>query len=227
MEDKLSLSLINISYGDFILFKDFSLDFHYNSVNVILGPSGSGKTTLLNIMSVRLKDKSFVFQEPRLLEQCNAYDNINFVLRDKIKDKSKRDEVIKKYLSITGLIESSHLKPDELSGGMKQRLSLARALSYDAPFMLMDEPLQGQDIKMKKELLDIIIKSQSENPKTIFYVTHDVAEAIIVADNIFVLSQSPNTKIVYKTFIKQKERDLKSDFFKDLQATLIGYLLKL
>lgn len=225
MSDKFNLVSINVSYGSFELFKNFNIEFDYNSINVLLGPSGCGKTTLLNIISSKLEEKSFVFQEPRLLEWYDVYNNIDFVLRDKISNKADRSNIIKDSLISVGLIDNIRSKPNELSGGMKQRLSLARAFAYDAPFILMDEPLQGQDIKKKKELLDIILYMQKKTLKTIFYVTHDVSEAVIVGDNIFVLSSSPNTKVLYNEIIKCSEKDITSNFFMKLQATLTEYLL--
>ncbi|ADG72509.1 ATP-binding cassette domain-containing protein [Brachyspira murdochii] len=226
MTDKIfKLENINLSYKDLIVFKNFNIDFHLNSINIILGSSGSGKTSLLNIISSHIAkdDKAFVYQDPRLLNYFNCYKNIEYVLKDKIKEKDKKNKIdkqIKYALEMVGLTKNIYSKPSELSGGMRQRLSLARALAYDSNFILMDEPLQGQDIKKKKELIDIIKKIQLNTNKTFFYVTHDVSEAVMLGDYLYVLSNKYGyTKLIY-------EREIKNNYLNSaLQSELIEVLI--
>lgn len=213
---------INLSYNDNIIFKNFSISLHINKINIILGSSGCGKTSLLNIIAKKIESPSFVYQEPRLLNHLNAYENINYILKDKIKNKKIRDKTIKEALTITNLIDNIHSKPNELSGGMKQRLSLARALAYNSDFLLMDEPLQGQDIKRKKELLDIIKNIQIKTNKTIIYVTHDISEALILGDYIYILSKNNNsTNLIFQT--KLESNDLNNNI--DMQSKLMDILI--
>lgn len=213
---------INLSYNDNIIFKNFSISLHINKINIILGSSGCGKTSLLNIIAKKIESPSFVYQEPRLLNHLNAYENINYILKDKIKNKNIRDKTIKEALTITNLIDNIHSKPNELSGGMKQRLSLARALAYNSDFLLMDEPLQGQDIKRKKELLDIIKNIQIKTNKTIIYVTHDIPEALILGDYIYILSKNNNsTNLIFQT--KLENNDLNNNI--DMQSKLMDILI--
>ena len=213
---------INLSYNDNIIFKNFSISLHINKINMILGSSGCGKTSLLNIIAKKIESPSFVYQEPRLLNHLNAYENINYILKDKIKNKNIRDKTIKEALTITNLIDNIHSKPNELSGGMKQRLSLARALAYNSDFLLMDEPLQGQDIKRKKELLDIIKNIQIKTNKTIIYVTHDISEALILGDYIYILSKNNNsTNLIFQT--KLESNDLNNNI--DMQSKLMDILI--
>lgn len=213
---------INLSYNDNIIFKNFSISLHINKINIILGSSGCGKTSLLNIIAKKIESPSFVYQEPRLLNHLNAYENINYILKDKIKNKNIRDKTIKEALTITNLIDNIHSKPNELSGGMKQRLSLARALAYNSDFLLMDEPLQGQDIKRKKELLDIIKNIQIKTNKTIIYVTHDISEALILGDYIYILSKNDNsTNLIFQT--KLESNDLNNNI--DMQSKLMDILI--
>lgn len=213
---------INLSYNDNIIFKNFSISLHINKINIILGSSGCGKTSLLNIIAKKIESPSFVYQEPRLLNHLNAYENINYILKDKIKNKNLRDKTIKEALTITNLIDNIHSKPNELSGGMKQRLSLARALAYNSDFLLMDEPLQGQDIKRNKELLDIIKNIQIKTNKTIIYVTHDISEALILGDYIYILSKNNNsTNLIFQT--KLESNDLNNNI--DMQSKLMDILI--
>ena len=213
---------INLSYNNNIIFKNFSISLHINKINIILGSSGCGKTSLLNIMAKKIESPSCVYQEPRLLNHLNAYENINYILKDKIKNKNIRDKTIKEALTITNLIDNIHSKPNELSGGMKQRLSLARALAYNSDFLLMDEPLQGQDIKRKKELLDIIKNIQIKTNKTIIYVTHDISEALILGDYIYILSKNNNsTNLIFQT--KLESNDLNNNI--DMQSKLMDILI--
>ena len=221
-DNVLQINNINLSYNNNIIFKDFSISLHTNKINIILGSSGCGKTSLLNIIAKKIDSPSFVYQEPRLLNHLNAYENINYILKDKIKNKNIRDKTIKEALTITNLIDNIHSKPNELSGGMKQRLSLARALAYNSNFLLMDEPLQGQDIKRKKELLDIIKNIQIKTNKTIIYVTHDISEALILGDYIYILSKNDNsTNLIFQT--KLESNDLNNNI--DMQSKLIDIII--
>ena len=220
VDNILQINNINLSYNNNIIFQNFSIDLHINKINIILGSSGCGKTSLLNIIAKQIDSPSFVYQEPRLLNHLNAYENINYILKDKIKD--TRDKTIKEALTITNLIDNIHSKPNELSGGMKQRLSLARALAYNSNFLLMDEPLQGQDIKRKKELLDIIKNIQIKTNKTIIYVTHDISEALILGDYIYILSKNNNsTELIFQT--KLESNDLNNNI--DMQSKLMDILI--
>lgn len=218
-ENIFKLENINLSYKNLIIFKNFNIEFHLNKINVILGSSGCGKTSLLNIISSNIdkNDKAFVYQEPRLLNYFNSYKNIEYVLKDKIKNQKEIDKKIKSSLEMVGLKDNIYSKPNELSGGMKQRLSLARALAYDSNFILMDEPLQGQDIKKKKELIDIIKKIQLSTNKTFFYVTHDVSEAIMLGDYLYILSnKSEYTKLIYEREINDLNSNLQSELIEIL-----------
>lgn len=218
-ENIFKLENINLSYKNLIIFKNFNIEFHLNKINVILGSSGCGKTSLLNIISSNIdkNDKAFVYQEPRLLNYFNSYKNIEYVLKDKIKDQKEIENKIKSSLEMVGLKDNIYSKPNELSGGMKQRLSLARALAYDSNFILMDEPLQGQDIKKKKELIDIIKKIQLSTNKTFFYVTHDLSEAVMLGDYLYILSnKSEYTKLIYEREINDLNSNLQSELIEIL-----------
>ncbi len=179
----------------------------------ILGPSGCGKTTILraiagllpidggtilvggqDIASSRepLNSVSVVFQEPRLLPWRTARDNVRLSLELRKDRLENSDEVaIDDALSLVGLSEFAALYPHELSGGMKQRVSLARALVTEPRVLLMDEPLTGLDLRSREELQDEIIRIWNRTKVTLVLVTHDPAEAIHLADRIIVLSPRP------------------------------------
>ena len=214
VDNLMKLKNINLKYNNLIVFKNFNIDFHLNKINIILGSSGCGKTSLLNIISSKIEknDKAFVYQEPRLLNYFNVYKNIEYVLKDKIKNKEEINKKIKYSLEMVGLIDNIYSSPKELSGGMKQRLSLARALAYNSNFILMDEPLQGQDIKRKKELIDIIKNIQLKTNKTFLYVTHDIQETIMLGDYVYILSNKNNyTQLIFNTKIENNNLELQTN----------------
>ena len=207
--------LKNISkhYGNLQVFNDFSIKFNKNKINCILGPSGCGKTTLLNIISGLLKpdsgevsefnrDKiSYVFQEPRLLPWKTVHGNIEFTLNE-IVPGDKINDLIAKYIKLVELDGYEKYYPGQLSNGMKQRVSLARAFSFPSEIILMDEPFTGLDYKLKLSLINSFLELWKKDQRTVIYVTHDVDEAIELGDKIFLFSKQP-IKILMT--VKRKE----------------------
>lgn len=178
----------------------------------ILGPSGCGKTTILNLIGgvedleegeIRIGDKrveanekslqsiGYVFQEPRLLPWRTVEDNLRFVLSSKNVPKAKWTEIIDFHLNMVGLSQFRKSYPYQLSGGMKQRASLARAFAVKPEILLMDEPFSGLDEitarHLRKELLEIWAKERT----TILFVTHNCFEATFLADRILVMTERP------------------------------------
>ena len=202
---------LDMEYGSHKVFDHFSIDFNDNVINCILGESGCGKTTLLNIISgltvysggeisgVDNSTFSYIFQEPRLLNWYNVRRNMEYVLEDS--GLPGWNERIDKYLKITGLQDFAEFYPQQLSGGMKQRLSIARAFAYPGNILLMDEPFKALDMKLKKELTSEFLKLWEEDKRTVLFVTHELEEALMMADNIHILGGSP-IREVYKTDIK-------------------------
>lgn len=196
------ISGIRKSFGGLIVLEDLSMDILENRVTVILGPSGCGKTTLLNILSGADRDFegkiegidgkiiSYLFQEPRLLPWKTAAGNMEFVLKDVVTAGTVR-ECTDRFLDMVGLSGFSRYYPDQLSGGMKQRLAVARAFAYPSDIMLMDEPFQALDLAMKLSLLDSFLTLWENARRTALFVTHDIQEAILLGDRIYVLSNRP------------------------------------
>jgi len=216
----LEIRKLGKSYGKQTVFENFNIKFEDNVVNCILGASGCGKTTLLNIISgledydygeiigTEGKNFSYIFQEPRLLDWYTVRENMEFVMGPLgISDSNER---IDRYLRITGLDRFSLYFPNQLSGGMKQRLSIARAFAYPGKIMLMDEPFKGLDVKLKKELTDEFITLWKEDRRTVLFVTHEPREALMTADNIHIIGGEPCREL-YKTEIKTERNDRTED----------------
>ena len=204
---------LNVAFGEKVVFRDFSLSLAPESITCILGPSGSGKTTLLkavagllpNVSKVTPYPCSYIFQEPRLLPQLTALDNLAVVLPGK---KKENREIARKYLSDMELSEAEGLYPSELSGGIAQRVAVARGLLYDAPILLMDEPFKGLDLALQERLIKYFIKHWEARRKTCLFVTHSILEAILMADRVLVLqSGEQGAEILFdKTFDMPREQ---------------------
>jgi len=194
---EIKLQNISKSFENQIL-KDFSLDIESEKTTVIMGKSGGGKTTVFNIIcSIMQPDSgkvifsetpviSAVFQENRLFETFTGYENLKAITND--------EEKIHSALEICECTDFADIKVKDMSGGMKRRISIARALCLDANLYLMDEPFKGIDMATKDR---IILKLQQYlSGKTCIIITHDIAEATKMAENIVIISSQP-AEIVY------------------------------
>ena len=219
---KYGVKNISKQYGKLKVLDKVSIKFEENKITCILGPSGCGKTTLLNIIAGTLdkdlgevigferEDISFVFQEDRLIEWKNVKDNIEFVLKDKI-DKKSRENIIDKYLKLVNLEEYKYYYPRQLSGGMKQRISILRAFAYPSKILIMDEPFKSLDIISKRTIMQFVLKLKELRGKTCILVTHDIEEALTLGDKIVILTEKPAKvkKIIENTFILNKSKENK------------------
>ena len=172
---------LSFSYGKKSVIRGLDLRLPDHGVFALMGPSGCGKTTLLYLISGLLKPNggkilrtsnkiAYAFQEPRLLEHKNALENVKFVLKDKSKD-----EIAQAFLTDLGLEAEANAFPRQLSGGMKQRVSLARALAFDGDISLFDEPFNGLD-EAVKERAAALIRKKGENSLVIL-ITHSSDDA--------------------------------------------------
>ncbi len=134
---------------------------------------------------------SFIFQEPRLLSWMTAARNIDLVLQRVIPDRRKREARIAHVLDIVGLRDAGAMFPEELSGGMRQRVSIARAFAYPSSLILMDEPFQSLDLKFRIDLIREYLALWKQDQRTTLMVTHDVREALLMADTVYLLSERP------------------------------------
>lgn len=185
---------INIKYDNKVIYDNFSIDFEDNKINCILGHSGCGKTTLLNYICNELIKKdinvAYVFQEDRLVPWKNIFENLKLVIKSKYK-KEEIDKKIDDILNILDMKDSKFLYPSELSGGMKQKINIARALIYDFDILLLDEPFRSLDAKMKNILIDLIRTINYEKKVTVILVSHNKEEVKSLADNVYLLRGTP------------------------------------
>ena len=189
-----------------LVLDDIDLEIEAGEFFVLVGPSGSGKSTLLRIMSglektykgevvldksVGKNDMSFVFQQFAVLPWLTVYQNIELGLFAKKLDEKARHSIVMKELKQFGLEKFAHSRPRDLSGGMRQRVGIARALATEPKIIFMDEPFSELDSFTAEELRKELLAIWADRKPTIVMVTHIIAEAIELADRIAVLTPRP------------------------------------
>ncbi len=212
LADDIAVSVRGVSknYGDVEALKDMSLEFPRGQLTSLLGPSGCGKTTLLKIIAGLLKpdtgeilvngkpvtgpgpNRSFVFQDFALLPWANVMRNVAFGLELRGVAKSEREDRASKYIHNVGLQGFEKAYPHELSGGMRQRVGLARALSVDSKVLLLDEPFSAVDEQTRRKFQEDLLALVANENKTFIFVTHSIEEAVYVSDQIAVLLPRPS-----------------------------------
>lgn len=175
----------------------------------IVGPSGCGKTTLLRILAgleahtdgqLELRHEhaarplnAMVFQEQSLFPWLNVRDNIGYGLKLRGVPRQKRQEIVDYYLERTGLTRFARAYPYQLSGGMKQRVSVARAFATDPEILLMDEPFAALDEQNKTLLQEELLRIWEESRKTVVFITHSIDEALVLGDRVVIMTAHPGT----------------------------------
>lgn len=224
-------------YTEIPIFENFNLIIEEKKITCILGPSGIGKTTLLNVISgitnadsgdlsdFKSRNFSYIFQEPRLLRWKTVYGNISFVLKD-LYSKKETDRITNKYIDMVGLAKFRDYYPDNISGGMTQRVSIARAFAYPSEILIMDEPFKSLDMKLKKKLINSFINLWEIDRRTVIFVTHDVEEAAYIGNNIFILKDSLPTNIKKEVNIDLPQKERLGDYQKirEIKKILIDNL---
>ena len=203
----MQIKLTNVNKSFFSLkeqtdvLENINLEIKKGEIVAIVGPSGCGKSTLLNLISGLINQDSgevtvngkigYMFQKDNLLEWRNVYKNITIgpEIKHIKEDEKEIDEILKKY----GLYDFKYYYPKELSGGMRQRVALIRTLILKPDILLLDEPFSSLDYQSKITVQEDIYKIIKQEKKTTILVTHDITEAIAMADVVYVLTSRPST----------------------------------
>lgn len=221
------MKLTNITkrYGEVNIFEKFSIEFEENKVTAVMGASGIGKSTLVNIMAGLIPydgyiesegDISCVFSEPALLPNLTVRGNLEYAVAHRYKDKLRRSEAIENVLEAVELSDRAGAYPAELSTGMAQRVSMARGFLYPSRYILLDEAFRGLDTALKTKLERYFLKLLESDPRTVIMITHDVNEALLLADRLVVIDGSPAAVVMDRNIDAPKESRKLSD--PDLQS---------
>ena len=227
---------VTVSYKDKsgnenVVLEDVNLSIDKGEFICLLGPSGCGKSTLLNAAAgfekvskgtVKIDEKVVekpslkyitIFQNYGLFPWRSVLKNVEFGLEKMKVPKEKREEIAMKNIELVGLKGSEHKHPAELSGGMKQRVSIARALAADPDVLFMDEPFGALDAITRMKLQDDILRICKEENKTIIFVTHDIEESVYLADRIVILDNANKGIKSIVNINMPEDRDRTSDDF--------------
>ncbi|CEP78103.1 MAG: ABC transporter ATP-binding protein [Defluviitoga tunisiensis] len=229
MGNILKVSNLSKNYGNLQVINGWDIELEEGEKVVLVGPSGCGKTTFFRIISglekatggtvdVFAQKVGYVFQEPRLFPWRTVFDNLR-IIRD---EEDKIEEVIK-MMSLEGF---EQLIPSKLSGGMKQRVNLARALLIEPDFLILDEPFSSLDLKIKLAIMNDIEKLWSKYKFSLLMVTHDLKEAIFLADKVIILSSRPSK--ILRTFdinLEMNERDITDKHFLELESKITRFII--
>ncbi|MDJ0679646.1 MAG: ABC transporter ATP-binding protein [Xenococcaceae cyanobacterium MO_167.B52] len=201
--------------SDFLAIDDINLDIEHNTFVSIIGPSGCGKSTLLNIIaglssatsgSILMNgqpiakpgpDRGMVFQNYALMPWMSVEDNIRFAVETvypKISPK-EQSRIVKEHIQLVGLVGAEKKRPNEISGGMRQRVGIARALAINPQILLMDEPFGALDALTRGFLQDEVERIWEQERKTAIMITHSIEEALLLSDRIVMMTRGPAAKI--------------------------------
>jgi len=205
---------------------DINLEIQEGEFICLLGPSGCGKSTLLRIIAGLIPassgqitingkaidgpgpDRAVVFQDYALFPWMSVRDNIEFGLEARKLAPGARKDISNKLLKVVGLADFADRYPHHLSGGMKQRVSIARALAVDPSLLLMDEPFGALDAQTRRSLQDELLRIWREYRKTVIFVTHSIEEAIYLSDRIVVMTARPGRIKEVITIDEARPRDM-------------------
>ena len=235
--------------GPAVIVKDFSLQVAKGEFVCLIGPSGCGKSTVLNLVAglgeasgggIILEDREVVepgpdrgvvFQAPCLLPWLTALENVLLGVDQAFPDLPRRERrrQAEKYLELVGLRDALHRKPGELSAGTRQRVGIARAFALDPKLLLLDEPFSMLDSLTRLELQDVLVDLWQRDQKTAIMVTHDVDEALFLADRVVMMTAGPAARIggiLGVEFERPRERTglLEERGYVRLRDSLIGFL---
>lgn len=208
---KVQVKNLTKKFGDLLVLRDISFDVYDGEFLCIVGPTGCGKTTFLNVLTKLIPttdgdiyidgepanplkhNLSFVFQEPSSMPWRTVEQNIRVGMEIKRWPKEKADQRLEQMLDLVGLRDFRNYYPQQLSSSMDQRVVIARAFAIDPDLLLMDEPYSQMDLKLRYYLEDEITRIWRELKRTVIFVTHNIEEAVYLAERILVLTPKPST----------------------------------
>lgn len=231
----IDVSNVTISFEEenqtHVILDDVSLNIEKGEFICLLGPSGCGKSTLLNAMAGFLKPTSgeikienqivqkpsmkyvTIFQNYGLLPWRTVQKNVELGLETQKYSKEKKAQIASHYLKMVGLEHAAKKRPAQLSGGMQQRVAIARALAVKPDILFMDEPFGALDAITRMKLQTDILEIAQDTKKTVVFVTHDIEEAVFLADRIVIMSANPGRIKALLTVQLPKHRDRTSNDF--------------
>lgn len=231
----IDVSNVTISFEEenqtHVILDDVSLNIEKGEFICLLGPSGCGKSTLLNAMAGFLKPTSgkikienqivqkpsmkyvTIFQNYGLLPWRTVQKNVELGLETQKYSKEKKAQIASHYLKMVGLEHAAKKRPAQLSGGMQQRVAIARALAVEPDILFMDEPFGALDAITRMKLQTDILEIAQDTKKTVVFVTHDIEEAVFLADRIVIMSANPGRIKALLTVQLPKHRDRTSNDF--------------
>ncbi len=236
---------------DFVAIQDINLEIEPNTFVSIIGPSGCGKSTLLNMIAglspisggeILLNgapitgpgpDRGMVFQNYALMPWMTVEENLRFAVETvdpKISAK-KRDRIIKEHIQLVGLAGAERKHPHELSGGMRQRVGIARALAIDPQILLMDEPFGALDALTRGFLQEEVERIWEQQRKTVIMITHSIDEALLLSDRIVMMTRGPAARIdeiLEVPFPRPRDRETidQHPAYHDLKAEMESHLFR-
>lgn len=229
-------------YGDLLIYDDLKLAVEENQFLCICGPSGCGKTTLLDIFAGVMKPSagqilidnepanpkkhniSFVFQEASTLPWLNVWDNIATGLRIKKYPEPEVKRKVEDIIGVVGLHGFENYYPHQISGGMKQRVSIARAFATNADLVLMDEPFVSLDQPTREKMQREVLSIWEHHRRTIIFVTHNLEEAVFLGDRVIMLSAKPARIVLDLVVDLPRPRNPLADDFAALRARCASLL---
>ncbi len=245
-------SIIEIEHLDFTysegqkVIENFNLTIFDQELITIVGASGCGKSTLLNILAGLLPpssgralingieiigpgpDRTMVFQDDAVFPWYTVRQNVEYGLRVQKINTQERKKLVEHYTHLVGLEEASDLYPRQLSGGMRKRVDVARAIATGPEVLLMDEPFAALDVLTKERLQEEFLNIWSETRMTVVFVTHDLEEALYLSDRVVVMSTNPGrmNALVDVPFTRPRDPDLKTiPEFQEMRRELSHILL--
>ena len=217
------------NFNDLKIIDNLNFKIDENEIVALIGPSGCGKSTFLNIISGLISEYEgefesnnpmigYVFQEDRLLPWLNVVENIKIV-------NDQSDDKVRQLINEVGLSGFENSFPYKLSGGMRQRCAIARGFNYDCNLLLMDEPFKSLDYNLRIDMLNMLVKLWNKKKKAILFVTHEIDEALLVANRIVVLGKRPS-KIIKEMVLGDniENRDITSERYIKYRNDIISCL---